>query len=275
MKYTFADYQTMLKEVREKTDFVPVLGLVLGSGLDDFLKQVKVVCEIDYASLTKHPVTTNKAHKGRYILGTYQGVNLVIMEGRLHYYEGYSAEEVVVPIRLMKLMGIKKLIITNACGGISYGPGTLMLISDHISTQVPSPLIGENAEEFGPRFPDMTDPWDDRDRKAIFIKAKDQGLPIGEGVYMQFTGPQFETKAEIQMAEKAGADAVGMSTVIDNIAANHCGLVTLGIATIANWACGKTPGKLDDKDVLVASKKIAPAFSKLLKIAIEEMMSHD
>lgn len=275
MIFELNDYEAMAKAVRAKTSFVPKIGLILGSGLDDFLKDVQVAADVSFHEIPKHPLTTNSAHKGHYIFGTYEGVPLVIMAGRLHYYEGYSAEEVVLPIRLMKLLGIEKLIITNACGGISFGPGSLMLISDSISTNVPSPLIGKNIDSFGPRFPDMSDPWDDEERALILKEAKKAKLNVAEGVYMQFTGPQYETKAEIKMAERAGADAVGMSTVIEDIASTHLGIPTLGIATIANWACGKAPGKLNDADVLKASQKIAPEFAELLKIAIRRMAPKD
>ncbi|MFA6829745.1 MAG: purine-nucleoside phosphorylase [Bacilli bacterium] len=269
MKYHYQDYQHMLSYVREVTSFVPEIGIIIGSGLDQFISQVEIVASIPYQNIPNHPVSTNKSHKGQYIFGTYKGINVVIMEGRLHYYEGYSAEEVTAPVRLMKLMGITKLIITNACGGISYGPENMMIITDHISTNVPSPLIGENIEEFGTRFPDVSDPWDDADSEKIYQKATDSNLPVCKGVYMQFTGPQFETKAEIRMAKLLGADAVGMSTVQENIVANHMSIKTVGIATIANWACGLSPEKLSDDDVIIASRKIAERFGSLLDIALE------
>lgn len=271
MAYSFEDYQSMLLAIRAKTSFIPQIGLILGSGLDDFLREVQIAADLPFQEIPGHPLTTNAAHKGHYLFGTYEGIRLVIMAGRLHYYEGYSAEEVALPIRLMKLMGVGKLIITNACGGISFGPGNLMLISDHISTNVPSPLLGKNIDAFGPRFPDMSDPWDEKDRSVILREAKQAGLPVQEGVYMQFSGPQYETKAEIQMAERSGADAVGMSTVIEAIAATQMGIPNIGIASIANWACGKAPGKLNDADVLKASQRIAPQFASLLKIALHVM----
>jgi len=268
MFYTLKEYEAMADVLRKAAPFAPRVGLILGSGLDDFLKAVKIEASVPFSAIPGHPLTTNSAHKGQYLFGTFQGVPLLIADGRLHYYEGYSSEQVALPVRLFHLLGIKKLIITNACGGISYGPGTLMLISDHISTLVPSPLLGTNIERFGPRFPDMSDPWDDKDRSAILAKAKQAGLPVEEGVYLQFSGPQYETKAEIRMAERLGADAVGMSTVIEAIAAAHSGMATLGIATIANWACGKVPGKLDDAEVLKAGQRVAPQLTQLLALAL-------
>lgn len=271
MNYTWQDYQTMLEDVRKQTSFMPRLGLVLGSGLDDFIQKVTIAADVAFNDIRKHPLPTNPAHKGHYLFGTYAGIPLVIMEGRLHFYEGYSAPEIVSPIRLLKLMGIQKLILTNACGGIRYAPGTMMLISDSITTNVPSPLVGKNMAEFGPRFPDMSDPWDEKDRHRILPLAKAKGLPVEEGVFMQFTGPQYETKAEIRMAQICGADAVGMSTAIEDVASTQMGIPTLGIATIANWACGIANGPISDDQVLKASDEIGPTFAKLLDIAIPLM----
>lgn len=269
MKYTYNDYLNMLAFIRTKTNIKPTIGIVLGSGLDGILNECEILLEIPYKDIPGLPVSTNKSHKGQYVFAKYKNVDIVFMQGRLHYYEGYTAEEVVAPIRLLKLMGIKSLILSNACGGISFGPGTMMLISDHILYNAPSPLIGENIDEFGPRFPDMSDPYDTKDREIIYDLAIKENLNVKQGVYMQFTGPQYESKAEIEMAKRMGTDTVGMSTVQEAIAANQMGLKVIGIATISNWSTGIIKNKkLDDLEVIEAGKKLAPAFTKLLGIAI-------
>ena len=269
MKYTYNDYLNMLAFIRTKTNIKPTIGIVLGSGLDGILNECEILLEIPYKDIPGLPVSTNKSHKGQYVFAKYKNVDIVFMQGRLHYYEGYTAEEVVAPIRLLKLMGIKNLILSNACGGISFGPGTMMLISDHILYNAPSPLIGENIDEFGPRFPDMSDPYDTKDREIIYDLAIKENLNVKQGVYMQFTGPQYESKAEIEMAKRIGTDTVGMSTVQEAIAANQMGLKVIGIATISNWSTGIIKNKkLDDLEVIEAGKKLAPAFTKLLGIAI-------
>lgn len=269
MKYTYNDYLNMLAFIRTKTNIKPTIGIVLGSGLDGILNECEILLEIPYKDIPGLPVSTNKSHKGQFVFAKYKNVDIVFMQGRLHYYEGYTAEEVVAPIRLLKLMGIKSLILSNACGGISFGPGTMMLISDHILYNAPSPLIGENIDEFGPRFPDMSDPYDTKDREIIYDLAIKENLNVKQGVYMQFTGPQYESKAEIEMAKRIGTDTVGMSTVQEAIAANQMGLKVIGIATISNWSTGIIKNKkLDDLEVIEAGKKLAPAFTKLLGIAI-------
>lgn len=268
MKLTYEDYLKMMEKIRSLTDFVPKTGVVLGSGLDGILSEVKIIRTIPYTEIDKLPQSTNKAHKGCFVFATYNDIPLVFMQGRLHLYEGYTSEEVTSPIRLMKLMGIENLILTNACGGITYGPGTMMLMKDHISCMVPSPLIGNNIDEFGPRFPDMSDPYSDKISDEIYSRALEENLPVSRGVYMQFTGPQYESRAEVQLAKRLGADAVGMSTAIEGIVSNHMGIQTLAIATISNWACGIKEGKLCDEEVLEAGKKIGPDFTKLLKIAL-------
>lgn len=272
MKYSYQDYLNMLSKVREKCDMVPRIGIVLGSGLDTIISHSEIIATIPYQEIEGLPVSTNKSHKGRYVFARYDGIDVCFMQGRLHYYEGYTPEEVVAPIRLMKLFGIENIILSNACGGITYGPGTMVLIDDHILYNVPSPLIGKNLDEFGTRFPDMSDSYDTPDRTEILKKATEAGLNVKEGVYMQFAGPQFESKAEIEMARRIGADCVGMSTVQEAIVANHMGLKTLGVACVSNWSTGIIKDKkLDDEEVIEAGKKLAPDFEKLLGIMIHEL----
>ncbi len=250
---------------KEKIDFTPDIALVLGSGLGDYADGIKQEAVLDYKDIEGFPVSTVAGHKGRFVFGYVGDVKVVVMQGRVHYYEGYSMEDVVLPIRLMKLMGAKVLFLTNAAGGVNYDyhAGDFMLISDQIC-MAPSPLIGENADEIGPRFPDMSNIYDRDLREIVRNAAKDLGIPLQEGVYIQLTGPNYESPAEIRMVRTLGADAVGMSTACEAIAANHCGLKTVGISCISNLACGITDKPLTHKEVQKTADRVAPLFKKLI-----------
>lgn len=250
---------------KEKIDFTPDVALVLGSGLGDYADGIKQEAVLDYKDIEGFPVSTVAGHKGRFVFGYVGDVKVVVMQGRVHYYEGYSMEDVVLPIRLMKLMGAKVLFLTNAAGGVNYDyhAGDFMLISDQIC-MAPSPLIGENADEIGPRFPDMSNIYDRDLREVVRNAAKDLGIPLQEGVYIQLTGPNYESPAEIRMVRTLGADAVGMSTACEAIAANHCGLKTVGISCISNLACGITDKPLTHKEVQETADRVAPLFKKLI-----------
>ena len=250
---------------KEKIDFIPDVALVLGSGLGDYADGIKQEAVLDYKDIEGFPVSTVAGHKGRFVFGYVGDVKVVVMQGRVHYYEGYSMEDVVLPIRLMKLMGAKVLFLTNAAGGVNYDyhAGDFMLISDQIC-MAPSPLIGENADEIGPRFPDMSNIYDRDLREVVRNAAKDLGIPLQEGVYIQLTGPNYESPAEIRMVRTLGADAVGMSTACEAIAANHCGLKTVGISCISNFACGITDKPLTHKEVQETADRVAPLFKKLI-----------
>lgn len=250
---------------KEKIDFIPDVALVLGSGLGDYADGIKQEAVLDYKDIEGFPVSTVAGHKGRFVFGYAGDVKVVVMQGRVHYYEGYSMEDVVLPIRLMKLMGAKVLFLTNAAGGVNYDyhAGDFMLISDQIC-MAPSPLIGENADEIGPRFPDMSNIYDRDLREVVRNAAKDLGIPLQEGVYIQLTGPNYESPAEIRMVRTLGADAVGMSTACEAIAANHCGLKTVGISCISNLACGITDKPLTHKEVQETADRVAPLFKKLI-----------
>lgn len=250
---------------KEKIDFTPDIALVLGSGLGDYADGIKQEAVLDYKDIEGFPVSTVAGHKGRFVFGYVGDVKVVVMQGRVHYYEGYSMEDVVLPIRLMKLMGAKVLFLTNAAGGVNYDyhAGDFMLISDQIC-MAPSPLIGENADELGPRFPDMSNIYDRDLREVVRNAAKDLGIPLQEGVYIQLTGPNYESPAEIRMVRTLGADAVGMSTACEAIAADHCGLKTVGISCISNLACGITDKPLTHKEVQETADRVAPLFKKLI-----------
>lgn len=258
---------------RTVTDFKPRIGLILGSGLGNYARNMKVEQEIPYGDIPGFPVSTVQGHDGRFLLGFIGEVPAVVMKGRVHFYEGYTMEEVVLPVRLMKLMGIEKLILTNAAGGINrkFNVGDFMLLTDQISDFVPSPLIGENVSELGERFPDMTHIYDVELLDLIRSTACEEDIQIQEGVYLQTTGPNFESPAEIRMFEILGADAVGMSTACEAIAAHHAGIRVCGISCVSNMACGITGEELSHLDVQAVADKRAESFERLITRIVEKM----
>lgn len=259
--------------VQQKITFKPEIALILGSGLGDYADTMEVVETLDYHDIEGFPVSTVPGHKGRFVFGYAGGVPIVAMQGRVHFYEGYKPQDVVLPIRLMKLMGAKVLFLTNAAGGInrSFNAGDFMLITDQISMSVPSPLIGENIDELGVRFPDMSVVYSRRLRKIIENSAVTAGVPLRKGVYIQTTGPQYETPAEIRAYERLGADAVGMSTAIEAIAARHAGMEICGISCISNLAAGISVNPLTHAEVQETADRVAPLFKKLVTQAIKDI----
>ena len=256
--------------VKDKVgEFTPKIALVLGSGLGALADEIDVVTTLDYSDIDGFPQSTVQGHKGRFVLGHIGEVHVIIMQGRVHFYEGYSMSDTVLPIRLMKLLGAEILFLTNAAGGISYGAGEFMLITDHISTFVESPLIGANFDEFGVRFPDMSAVYDKELNSRVCKAAESVDVSLREGVYIQTTGPNFETPAEVRMLRTLGGDAVGMSTACEAIVANHAGMRVCGISCIANLACGLSDNPLTHDEVMEAADKSAPMFKKLIKRAIE------
>lgn len=271
-----ADYEKLMKCyecVQQKISFRPELALILGSGLGDYTDTMDVVETLDYHDIEGFPVSTVPGHKGRFVFGYAGGVPIVAMQGRVHFYEGYRPQDVVLPVRLMKLMGAKVLFLTNAAGGInrSFSAGDLMLITDHISMSVPSPLIGENIEELGVRFPDMSEVYSRRLQKIVENAAVTAGVPLRRGVYIQTTGPQYETPSEIRAYERLGADAVGMSTAIEAIAARHAGMEICGISCISNLAAGISVNPLTHKEVQETADRVAPLFKRLVTQAIADI----
>lgn len=259
--------------VKAKVDFKPSVALVLGSGLGAFADEIEVVQTLDYRDIDGFPTSTVEGHKGRFVFGYVGKVPVVIMQGRVHYYEGYSMQDVVLPTRLMSLMGAKILYLTNASGGInpSFSAGDFMLITDHISNFVPNPLIGGNIDALGTRFPDMSEVYNKDLRNIIAETAKELDIKIQQGVYVQLTGPSFESPAEIRMLRTLGADAVGMSTVCEAIAANHAGMKVCGISCVANLAAGMTNNPLTHAEVQECADKAAPLFKKLIGKSIENI----
>lgn len=271
MSQAYALLEKWVRAVREVTDFTPEIGIVLGSGLGDFARLVDRKAEVSYDSLPGFPVSTVAGHAGKLIFGYVRSVPVVVMQGRVHYYEGYSMEQVVAPIRLMGLLGAKKLLLTNAAGGVntSFTPGDLMLITDHISAFVPSPLRGENPQELGPRFPDMSRVYDEEMGQAVLTAGEKLGESLQQGVYLQWQGPNYETPAEIRMFRTLGADAVGMSTVCEAIAARHMGLRVCAVSCITNMACGILPQPLSHEEVQQTANRVKDKFQALVLESLE------
>lgn len=256
--------------ILSQTAYRPTIGLVLGSGLGDFADTLEDAVRIPYSHIPHFPVSTAPGHAGALVIGKRCGQTVAAMQGRIHYYEGHSMQTITFPVRVMAKLGVKNLVLTNAAGGAnaSYNPGTLMLISDHINYSGANPLIGENLEEFGPRFPDVSDLYTKQLRTAVKEKAADAGIHLEEGVYMMFTGPNYETPAEVRMAQILGADAVGMSTAPEALVAGHCGMNILGISCITNHAAGVTDQKLDHSEVVEVANRVHDTFQRLLELAL-------
>lgn len=262
--------QRALACIREKTDFVPEVGLILGSGLGALADEIEAVATVDYHDIEGFPVSTVPGHKGRFVFGYFDKTPVVIMQGRVHYYEGYKMEDVVMPTRLMKLMGAKVLFLTNAAGGSNkdFRAGDLMLITDQIMCLVPNPLIGPNIDELGPRFPDMSEIYDAQLRSIILKIAQKQGVSLKQGVYCQLTGPTFESPAEVRAAITLGADALGMSTACEAAVARHCGMRVCGISCITNQAAGLSATPLSHEEVTETGNAVASVFRNLVRESI-------
>ena len=252
------------------TEQRPTVGLVLGSGLGDFADTLENAQRIPYAEIPNFPLPTVEGHSGALVFGTKQGQSVVVLQGRLHYYEGFTQQELTLPIRVLAAIGIKTLVLTNAAGGVNlnYKPGTLMLISDHINYSGANPLIGPNLEKFGPRFPDMSDLYTASLRAAIKEKAAAAGIPLEEGVYLMYSGPNYETPAEIRAFRIMGADAAGMSTAPEALVAGHSGLNVVGVSCITNMAAGILPVKLNHAEVVETAAIVHDLFHKLVDLIL-------
>ena len=256
--------------IKSRSTIRPLIGLILGSGLGDFCDNIQNATKISFSELPDFPCTTVEGHCGEFWVGTYNKIPVIALKGRLHYYEGYQQSVLTMPVRIMALLGAKTLIITNAAGGINteFYPGALMLLEDHINYSGSNPLIGMNLSEFGPRFPDMSEVYDTALRDNVLHSAKEDGIDLVCGTYLMYSGPSYETPAEIRFFRSIGADAVGMSTVPEAIVARHCGLRVLGISCITNMAAGVLKNKLNHSEVIEAAERVKPQFLRLLDIAI-------
>ena len=271
-----AYYERLLfyvREIRKRTDFVPEVAIVLGSGLGDFAQNIEVEAEVRYGDLEGFPVSTAPGHAGQFIFGALNGVKVVCMKGRIHYYEGYDMSEVVLPLRVMHLLGAETVIITNAVGCMNenFSVGSFMVVRDCIASFVPSPLIGPNIDELGPRFPDMSEIYS-RDLISEVLKiGEEQGIEVNEGIFIQLTGPQYETASEIRMYKALGADCCGMSSAVEAITAAHMGMKVCGISCITNMCTGISKTKLSGEEVIEIANKVSGDFEKLVKKLVEKL----
>lgn len=258
--------------IKSKGITEPKVGLILGSGLGDLADEIEESIQLDYSDIPNFPVSTVEGHDGKLVYGTLAGKKVIALKGRFHYYEGYDLDKVTFPVRIFKELDVESVIITNAAGGVneSFNPGDLMIITDHLNFTGSNPLIGQNISEHGPRFVDMTETYSQRGQQLLKDIAKDNDFPIKEGVYTWFTGPTYETPAEIKATRVMGGDAVGMSTVPEAIVAKHCGLEVFGISCITNLAAGMQ-AELNHEEVVEVSTKVKPRFKLLITELINQI----
>ena len=271
---------TELDKIREAVDYLRVkvstqfkVGVVLGSGLGSFTDGIEVTAEIPYNEIPHFPVSTVEGHSGKLIFGKLGKVDLVVLSGRFHYYEGYTPAEVVFPIRVLKLLGVSQLFLSNAAGGVhpNFKVGDLMIIRDHISFAIQNPLLGKNMDEFGPRFPDMSEPYAKRLIYRAFVIGKELDIDLKQGVYFGVTGPTFETRSEYKMIKFVGADAVGMSTVQEVIVAVHCGIEVFAMSVITDLGIRDEENAITHQEVLDAANEAAPKLTAIFKKMIENL----
>ncbi len=266
-KKALKQFNETVKYLKKQYLEVPTVGIVLGSGLGNFIDEITVEKEVAYEEIPNFPVSTVEGHKGKLIFGKLSGKTVVAMAGRFHFYEGYNAQDVVFPVRVMKLLGVETLLLSNAAGGVnpSYKVGDLMIIKDHVSLFTPNPLIGKNIAEFGPRFPDMSEPY----KKHLIEKAKtiaaNNNFEIKEGVYLAVTGPTFETRTEYQLIHILGVDVVGMSTVQESIVANHAGMQVFAISVVTDVGLREEENIITHEEVLEAAKQAEPKLAIIFK----------
>ena len=253
--------------IKNKSKYTPEIGLILGSGLGSLADTIEEAEFFDYADIPNFPTSTVEGHKGRLVIGLLEGKQVIAMQGRFHFYEGYSMQEVTFPVRVMKLLGVSKLVVTNACGAVNtdFNPGDLMVITDHINLSGANPLIGRNLDEFGPRFPDMSEAYNKDLRNKVLEAGKDLGLNLKQGVYVMLSGPTYETPAEIRMVGILGGDTVGMSTVPEVIAARHMELPCFAISIITDLGVKGKIVKISHEDVIKIANKSEKSMTLLMK----------
>ncbi|MFJ7828672.1 purine-nucleoside phosphorylase [Peribacillus sp. NPDC097206] len=269
----FNSIETAAEFIKNKVEGTPDIGLILGSGLGVLADEIENPIIIPYHEIPEFPVSTVEGHAGQLVIGNLSGKQVVAMQGRFHFYEGYSMEKVTFPVRVMKLLGVETLIVTNAAGSVneSYAPGDLMIITDHINLMGTNPLIGANEDRFGPRFPDMSEAYNKELRAKAKTIASTLGLDVKEGVYIGNSGPTYETPAEVRMARVLGGDAVGMSTVPEVIVARHCGMKVLGISCLTNMASGILDQPLSHVEVIETTEKVKSSFLEFVKSIVKDL----
>ncbi|WP_019553843.1 purine-nucleoside phosphorylase [Propionispira raffinosivorans] len=267
------NYEEIIVYLKSKVKITPEIGIILGSGLGMLAQEITEQTVVPYSEIPHFPQSTVVGHKGQFIFGYLAGKAVVCMDGRFHYYEGYDLQQVTLPVRVMKKIGISKLIVTNAAGGINadFMPGDLMLIRDHINLLGVNPLRGKNEETFGERFPDMSEAYANELRTLALAAADELKINLRQGIYVAMSGPSYETPAEIKYAKMIGADAVGMSTVPEVIVAVHCGLKVLGISCVTNMAAGISKQKLNHKEVMETAEIAKEKFMGLVKKVVSNM----
>ncbi|AKI97109.1 purine-nucleoside phosphorylase [Kosmotoga pacifica] len=265
------DYKKLADKILAKAIIKPEIALILGSGLGYITEHFENATIIEYKNIEGLPQSTVEGHKGRFVIGKFQGSSIIAMDGRFHYYEGHHIRDIVMPIYIFKEMDIKRLIITNAAGGInrSFLPGDIVAITDVINLAFKNPLIGPNNEKYGTRFPDMSSVIDQEWLDKVENGATEAGIELKRGTYIWVTGPSYETPAEIKAYELLGADMVGMSTVPEIIAASHCGMRILAFSCITNMASGILDKKLDHQEVVITAQRVRSKFRRIVNIALE------
>lgn len=277
MSITEQEHSAKLAEARrylvDRVNVLPEMGIILGSGLGGFVQIMEDKISIPYSEIPHFPVSTVEGHKGELVFGKVQGKSVVAMQGRFHYYEGYTMQEVTFPVRVMQVLGVTGLIVTNAAGGInpSYHPGDLILIKDHINFIGENPLRGANLSSLGPRFPDLSEGYDLEWRQKAFPVAREIGFQPQEGIYAAMSGPSYETPAEIRFLRTVGADLVGMSTVPEVIVGNHAGMRVLGISCVTNMAAGILPQKLSHAEVMETAERIEKQFVRFVQALVKTL----
>jgi purine-nucleoside phosphorylase len=262
--------------LKSRTNLKPKIGVILGSGLGGFVSEMNVECEIEYSEIPNFPTTTVTGHKGKFFCGSIEGVEIAVLQGRVHYYEGHSMDDVVYPTRTLAMLGIETLLLTNSAGGLDpkMKPGEFMIIEDHINLMGDNPLKGPNLSELGPRFPDMTEAYDRKLSADLETIMKTLGLNYHKGIYTGVSGPTYETPAEVRMLGQIGGKAVGMSTVPESIAANHLGLRVCAVSCITNLAAGLSQNKLSHEEVTETAKLVEKNFSAILRAFIAQNQTH-
>ena len=262
-----------LAVIRERTEAIFPVGIILGTGLGGLVNEIQIDYEINYSDIPHFPLSTVESHSGKLILGKINGKNVVAMQGRFHFYEGYSMQQITYPVRVMKFLGVETLLVSNACGGMNpiYERGDIMIMSDHINMLGDNPLIGKNEDDLGPRFPDMSEPYDHKLIKLAEEIALENSIKVQKGVYVAVPGPNLETKAEYRFLRATGADVVGMSTVPENIVANHMGMKVLGISIITDECFPDSLKAVNIQEIIETANIAEPKMTQIMKEVIKKI----